>query len=66
MTSNEFRVLLAEHGLNQSQFARLANADPRLVRRWADKRRSHPLTMGAELRIRIAIQSKGISSKAAP
>lgn len=66
MTSIEFRNLLEKHGLSQMEFARLAKADPRLVRRWADKRRAHPLTMGAEMRIRMALQSKGISSKAAP
>lgn len=63
MSPIEFRNLLESHGLNQSQFARLANVDPRLVRRWCDKRRAHPLTMGAEMRIRMALQSKGMSSK---
>ena len=66
MTSLDFRNLLEKHGLSQLAFARLANVDPRLVRRWADKRRAHPLTMGAEMRILMALQSKGISSKAAP
>ena len=66
MTSLQFRALLEKHGLSQLAFARLANADPRLVRRWADKHRAHPLTMGAEMRILMALQSKGISSKAAP
>ena len=66
MTSLDFRNLLEKHGLSQLAFARLANVDPRLVRRWADKRRAHPLAMGAEMRIYVALQSKGISSKAAP
>lgn len=65
MTSKDFRTLLEYHGMTQSGFARLANVDPRLVRRWADRRRAHPLTMGAEMRIRMAFQSKGISSKEA-
>ena len=66
MTSKDFRELLDQHGLNQSEFARLAKADPRLIRRWADRRRVHPLTMGAEMRIYVALQSKGMSSKVAP
>ena len=66
MTSKDFRELLSQHGLNQSQFARLANVDGRLVRRWCDVRRAHPLTMGAQMRIYVALQSKGMSSKVSP
>ena len=63
MTTKDFRTLLKYHGLTQAKFARLANVDPRLVRRWADRRRAHPLSLGTEMRIRMAFQSKGISSK---
>ena len=66
MTSKEFRALLDQHGLNQSEFARLAKVDGRLVRRWCDVRRAHPLTMGAQMRIYVALQSKGMSSKVSP
>jgi DNA-binding transcriptional regulator YiaG len=66
MTSKEFRGLLDQHGLNQSEFARLAKMDARLVRRWCDVRRAHPLTMGAQMRIYVALQLKGMSSKVSP
>lgn len=66
MTPRDFRALLESHGLGQSQFARLAGVDSRQVRRWADIRSPHPLTLGAEARIRITLdQAKGMSSKAA-
>lgn len=67
MTPKDFRALLELHGIGQSEFARLAGVESRQVRRWADTRSPHPLTMGAEARIRITLdQSKGMSSKVAP
>ena len=63
MTPRDFRNLLEKHGLSQMEFARLSKTDPRLVRRWCDTRRmEHPLSMGAEMRIYVTLQSKGMSS----
>lgn len=59
MTPKDFRTLLDYHGLTQNAFARLANVNPRLVRRWADLQRAHPLPLGAEARIRQALANYG-------
>jgi RNase adaptor protein for sRNA GlmZ degradation len=54
MTPNDFRTLLDYHGLTQTAFAKLANVNPRLVRRYCDLRRAHPLPLGFEARVRMA------------
>jgi len=61
MTPKDFRTLLEYHGLSQNGFAKLAKVNERQVRRWADLRRSqhHPLPLGAEARIRQALNLHG-------
>jgi hypothetical protein len=66
MTPKDFRALLEYHGLSQNGFAKIAKVNERQVRRWADLRRSqHPLPLGAEARIRQALNlyGNGISSE---
>ena len=67
MTPKDFRTLLEYHGLSQNRFAKLANANERQVRRWADLRRPDlcPLPLGAEARIRQAFANyqNGMSSE---
>jgi hypothetical protein len=64
MTPSDFRTLLDYHGLTQTAFAKLANVNPRLVRRYCDLRRAHPLPLGFEARVRMALinHGNGISS----
>lgn len=59
MTPNDFRTLLDYHGLTQNAFARFSGVNPRLVRRWCDLQRAHPLPLGAEARIRQALANYG-------
>ena len=42
MTSDQFRAALADLGLSQAGFARLAMVDARTVRRWCDGTRAVP------------------------
>lgn len=65
MTTSDFRKLLDYHGLSQNAFARIASVNERLVRRWCDKKRVHPLSLGSEARIRQALSNygNGISSE---
>lgn len=65
MTPKDFRKILEARGLSQMQAARIIGANPRLVRSWASLRRAHPLPLGAEARIRTALEAyeNGISSK---
>jgi DNA-binding transcriptional regulator YiaG len=42
MTPDQFRVALADLGLSQAGFARLAMVDARTVRRWCDGTRAVP------------------------
>jgi DNA-binding transcriptional regulator YiaG len=42
MTPDQFRAALADLGLSQTAFARLAMVDARTVRRWCDGARAVP------------------------
>jgi DNA-binding transcriptional regulator YiaG len=42
MTPDQFRAALADLGLSQADFARLAMVDARTVRRWCDGTRAVP------------------------
>jgi DNA-binding transcriptional regulator YiaG len=42
MTPDQFRAALADLGLSQAGFARLAQVNPRTVRRWCDGTRAVP------------------------
>jgi DNA-binding transcriptional regulator YiaG len=65
VTPKDFRTLLEYHGLSQNGFAKLAKVNERQVRRWADMKRAHPLPLGAEARIRQALNlyGNGMSSE---
>ena len=51
MTPDQFRAALADLGLSQAGFARLAMVDARTVRRWCDGTRAVPGPVVALLRI---------------
>jgi DNA-binding transcriptional regulator YiaG len=51
MTPDQFRDALADLGLSQAGFARLAMVDARTVRRWCDGTRAVPGPVMALLRI---------------
>jgi DNA-binding transcriptional regulator YiaG len=51
MTSDQFRTALADLGLSQAAFARLAMVDARTVRRWCDGTRAVPGPVVALLEI---------------
>ena len=57
MTPQDFRAELERLGISQAEFARLANADDRSVRRWADARVNTPLAPGAVARIEAAFRA---------
>jgi DNA-binding transcriptional regulator YiaG len=42
MTPDQFRAALADLGLSQAGFARIAQVNPRTVRRWCDGTRAVP------------------------
>jgi DNA-binding transcriptional regulator YiaG len=42
MTPDQFRAALADLGLSQVGFARIAQVNPRTVRRWCDGTRAVP------------------------
>lgn len=50
MTPDQFRAALADLGLSQAGFARLAMVDARTVRRWCDGTRAVPGPVVALLR----------------
>ncbi len=54
MTPDQFRVALADLGLSQAGFARLAMVDARTVRRWCDGTRAVPGPVVALLRVMMA------------
>jgi DNA-binding transcriptional regulator YiaG len=51
MTPSDFRATLADLGLSQAGFARMAMVDARTVRRWCDGTRAVPGPVVALLRI---------------
>jgi DNA-binding transcriptional regulator YiaG len=51
MTPDQFRAALADLGLSQVGFARLAMVDARTVRRWCDGTRAVPGPVVALLRL---------------
>lgn len=51
MTPDQFRAALADLGITQAGFARLAMVDARTVRRWCDGTRAVPGPVVALLRI---------------
>jgi DNA-binding transcriptional regulator YiaG len=51
MTPDQFRAALADLGLSQAGFARMAMVDARTVRRWCDGTRAVPGPVVALLRI---------------
>ena len=53
MTPDQFRAALADLGLSQVGFARLALVDARTVRRWCDGTRAVPGPVVALLRMMI-------------
>jgi DNA-binding transcriptional regulator YiaG len=65
MTPKDFRALLEYYGLSQNGFAKLAKINERQIRRWCDTKRAHPLPLGAEARIRQALNlyGNGMSSE---
>jgi DNA-binding transcriptional regulator YiaG len=54
MTPDQFRAALADLGITQSGFARLAMVDARTVRRWCDGTRAVPGPVVALLRVMMA------------
>jgi DNA-binding transcriptional regulator YiaG len=54
MTPDQFRAALADLGLSQVGFARLAMVDARTVRRWCDGTRAVPGPVVALLRVMMA------------
>jgi DNA-binding transcriptional regulator YiaG len=54
MTPSDFRATLADLGLSQAGFARLALVDARTVRRWCDGTRAVPGPVVALLRVMMA------------
>jgi ParB-like chromosome segregation protein Spo0J len=64
MTPKDFRALLDYHGLSQNGFAKISGFSERHIRRLCDLKRAHPLPLGAEARIRQALNlhSNGMSS----
>jgi transcriptional regulator with XRE-family HTH domain len=59
MTAKDLRTLLEYHGLSQLAFARLSGISPRNLRRLVDTKRAHPIPLGAEARIRQALENHG-------
>ena len=53
MTPDQFRAALADLGLSQAGFARLAMVDARTVRRWCDGTRAVPGPVVALLRMQM-------------
>jgi len=53
MTSDQFRAALADMGLSQVGFARLAMVDARTVRRWCDGTRAVPGPVVALLKMMV-------------
>jgi DNA-binding transcriptional regulator YiaG len=53
MTPDQFRAALADLGLSQTGFARMAMVDARTVRRWCDGTRAVPGPVVALLRMQM-------------
>jgi DNA-binding transcriptional regulator YiaG len=53
MTPDQFRAALADLGLSQAGFARMAMVDARTVRRWCDGTRAVPGPVVALLRMQM-------------